>query len=207
MKSTIYTRTGDRGTTSLADGTTLPKYALRLEAYGTIDEANAHVGLAMATIRDIVGDDTDSGSESALCAPFHDLYRKLHFLSNRLFNCSSLLAHGTLVPPLDLRLSVSDVAILEQSIDVFDEQSGALHGFILCGGTTLAARLHIARTVIRRAERLVCRLFEEDGGDETVFQFINRTSDFLFAAARYANFLLGERDVLWQKSILLPEIS
>lgn len=205
MTSSIYTRNGDRGSTSLADGTVVSKYSLRLEGYGTIDEANAHVGVAIASIQEQLGDSDASADNESL-----NLLRKLQevmvFLSHRLFNCSSCLAHGESPVPSSIQITPEDVSYLEGTIDFFEEHTGALKGFILCGGTVLAAELHVARTVMRRAERHICRLFESEAGDENLLRFVNRSSDVLFAASRFANFVLGEPDVLWKKKLAFSKL-
>ena len=206
MISSIYTRTGDTGTTGLADGTRVPKHSLRLEAYGTVDEANANLGTALATLQEQLDDHDGLLSESSLLTPLHQLHRVLQWVSHRLFNCSSLLARGGAMVPEGLQIDASDVENLERAIDAFQEKSGSLSGFVLCGGAPLAARLHVTRTVIRRAERAVCRLYETEPGDKWVLMFINRASDFFFAAARYANFSLGTPEILWQRDVSFPSL-
>ncbi|MFO8072771.1 MAG: cob(I)yrinic acid a,c-diamide adenosyltransferase [Polyangia bacterium] len=179
MSSKIYTRTGDEGGTSLFDGTRVPKHAVRVEAYGAIDEANSWVGVAL------------SFSEDALLAGV------LEFFSHRLYNCSS----NTATPPGagEKRAGVSerDVAALERAIDRLEERAGEIGGFVLPGGCRAAALLHVARTVCRRAERRLCQLAEIEQVDPTVLELLNRGSDLLFAAARYANALDGRGDVDW----------
>jgi cob(I)alamin adenosyltransferase len=187
-KSTIYTRTGDKGSTSLVDGSRVAKDSLRVEAYGTIDEANSWVGRALAGVADPV------------------LSEPLTFLQHRLYNCSSNVA----VPPgadgvVPTKISAEDVAYLEACIDRFEQRSGPMKCFVLPGGTEEAGRLHVARTVCRRAERRLMTLGGTEAVDPQVLKFINRASDVLFAAARYANATLGEGDVPWNKD--LPEPS
>lgn len=207
MTSTIYTRAGDKGTTGLADGTRVPKHSLRLEAYGTIDEANANLGLALALLQEQLAE-TD-GSEhraSSLLQPVLKLQAVLTYVSHRLFNCSSILARGKAEAPDALQVTKLDVRNLEEAIDFFQATTGPLTGFVLCAGVPVGAQLHIARTVIRRAERAICRLYENEPGDELVLMFVNRASDLFFAAARFANFSLGETDIHWQKEINFPEL-
>ncbi|MBN2717970.1 MAG: cob(I)yrinic acid a,c-diamide adenosyltransferase [Deltaproteobacteria bacterium] len=206
MTSSIYTRTGDDGTTGLADGTRVPKYSLRIDAYGTVDEANANLGVVLALLQEYLDEAGGGLTESSLMAPLDTLKKVLTWLSHKLFNCSSLLARGDLVVPGELQITDGDIDNLEKTIDHFQSSTGPLGGFILCTGTSLAARLHVARTVIRRAERAVCRLFESEPGDTRVLGFINRTSDLLFAASRFANHSLGESDVHWQRSIEFPSL-
>jgi len=185
-KSKIYTRTGDKGTTSLVDGSRVAKDSLRVEAYGTIDEANSWVGCALAGVED-----------SALREP-------LTFLQHRLYNCSSNVAVPLGVDIAPTQITAEDVACLEAWIDRFDEASGPLTGFVLPGGTEAAGNLHLARTVCRRAERRLVALGDVEEVDPLVLTFINRASDALFAAARYANAILGDGDVLWDRDLPVP---
>ena len=179
MSSRIYTRAGDEGGTSLFDGTRVPKHAPRVEAYGAIDEANSWVGLAL------------SFSEDAL------LERVLEFFSHRLYNCSSNTATPSGSGEKSVGVSEEDVAALERAIDRFDERAGEIGGFVLPGGCRAAAVLHVARTVCRRAERRLCELAETEKVDPIVLKLLNRGSDLLFAAARYANALDGKGDLGW----------
>lgn len=188
MGSRIYTRGGDAGDTSLVDGTRVPKDADRVEAYGEIDEANAWVGAARAWVDD----------------PLLD--RALELVQHRLYNCSSNLASppgAGFQPP---QISEEDLAFLEQAIDRFEEKTGPLTSFVLSGGDRAAALLHVARTVCRRAERRVVALKRSEAVDALVLKFLNRSSDFLFAAARYANWVAGTEDVSWDKELPLPPL-
>ena len=188
MGSTIYTRTGDKGETSLADGRRVPKTSARVEAYGTVDETNSWIGAARAFATDPL------------------FARALEFLQHRLFNCSSNLAtppDATLAPPT---IAPGDVEFLERAIDRFEETTGPLRNFILPGGTRAAGLLHVARTVCRRAERRIVALAGEEEVDPLVRKFVNRCSDFLFAAARYANAVERTGDVLWEKDQGRPEL-
>lgn len=188
MPGRIYTRTGDRGETSLTDGTRVPKDAVRVEAYGAVDEANAWVGAA----RSFTGD--------------RRLDRTLAFVQHRLFNCSSNLATppgGELTPP---RVTDDDVAFLETAIDGFEAVTGRLSAFILYGGSRTAGLLQVARTVCRRAERRLVTLAASESVDPLVLKFVNRASDFLFAAGRYANHVEGKADVKWNKDFEAPSI-
>ncbi len=188
MSSSIYTRSGDDGSTSLADGTRLRKNAARVEAYGALDEANSFVGAALAYAED------------------GRLQTALSFLQHRLYNCSSNLAlppGGKWTPP---SIAEEDVAFLERAIDRFEEGTGSLTGFVLPGGSKAACFLHLARTACRRAERRVVTLSESEPVDGRVLEFVNRASDLLFAAARYANTWNGSGDILWDKGARPPEI-
>ena len=184
----IYTRRGDHGDTSLADGQRVAKTSARVEAYGTVDEANSAVGFARAAVTD------------------PELDAVLHFIQQRLFNCSSSLAtpaesRNAATPAID----AADVAWLESVIDRFMERSGPLTHFVIEAGCEAAARLHLARAVTRRAERRIVALAAETAVDEQVEAFVNRLSDALFASARYANQLAGFADELWDSRAPIPE--
>lgn len=186
---TIYTRRGDDGETSLADGERVPKTDPRVEAYGTIDEANSAIGLARAA--------TDDDLLSAV----------LDFAQQRLFNCSSHVA----TPPearshATTDVDEDDVAVLERAVDRFEQHTGALDHFVIPGGSELAARLHVARTVVRRAERRVVALDPAHDGDQRVARFLNRLSDALFAASRYALSLEGRAEGAWNRDADRPAI-
>ena len=186
--SRIYTRTGDGGTTSLADGARVLKSAPRVEAYGAIDEANAWIGAARAFVED------------------PDLDAALELLQHRFYNCSSNVAApaGSAVAPPTI--GAEDIASVERAIDLFEERTGAISGFVLPGGCRAAAMLHVARTVCRRAERILWSLAESEEVDRDVLGFVNRSSDMLFAAARLANAIDGGGDVLWDEGLPLPRI-
>lgn len=184
---TIYTRRGDAGTTSLADGERVSKASARVEAYGTVDEANSAVGLARAVVSDPILDDV------------------LHFIQQRLFNCSSSIATpaenaGERTP----HISGDDITALEQAVDRFEAESGALNHFIIESGCEAAARLHVARATIRRAERRTVALAADTPVDEGVLKFLNRCSDALFAAARYANKLEDIAEEAWDPATPPP---
>lgn len=184
--SRIYTRTGDKGTTALVDGSRVGKDSLRVEAYGTIDELNSWVGRALAGAEDPV------------------LLEPLTFLQHRLYNCSSNVAvpPGADVEPT--RISTEDVSYLEACIDRFEQTSGPMTCFVLPGGVETAGILHVVRTVCRRAERRLIALGGVEPVDPLVLRFVNRASDLLFAAARYANATLGDGDVPWDKDLPTP---
>jgi cob(I)alamin adenosyltransferase len=178
----IYTRTGDKGTTGLASGERRKKHDLRVEAYGTVDETNACVGLARLHTE---------GEVDAM----------LSRIQNELFDLGADLATPETEKPLPyepLRILDAQVERLEREIDRLNEALSPLRSFVLPGGSPAAAALHLARTVCRRAERLVVAL--SDKPDETVspaaIKYLNRLSDFLFVASRFVNDR-GGRDVLW----------
>src|SRR5262245_4217811 len=178
--SRIYTRTGDDGTTGLGDGARRKKHDLRIEAYGTVDEANSVIGVA-------------------LVQPLEArLVPRLKSIQNELFDVGSDLS----VPgPAGekLRIKPSYVDRLERWIDEENERLAPLRSFVLPGGTSASAYLHLARTVVRRAERLVSELLEEERGEVNpeVLRYLNRLSDLLFVLARVANDD-GRGDVLWK---------
>jgi cob(I)alamin adenosyltransferase len=180
----IYTRTGDDGTTALGTGERRKKYDLRVAAYGTLDEANAAIGIARL----------HTGGDTALDAA-------LARVQNDLFDAGAdLTTPGKGKGPDGARLTVTEtqVAWLESEIDRLNAQLAPLRSFVLPGGSAAAAYLHLARTICRRGERLIAELKDrpdEDVGDE-VLKYVNRLSDFLFVASRYANGK-GARDVLW----------
>jgi cob(I)alamin adenosyltransferase len=182
----IYTRTGDDGTTGLGSGERRRKDDLRVEAYGTVDEANAAIGLArLATADD------------------EELDRLLSAIQNDLFDLGADLA----TPPTDtpppyepLRIVEAQVDRLEREIDRLNADLSPLRSFVLPGGTSAAASLHLARTIARRAERLMVALAAEEPVGAPALKYMNRLSDFLFVAARYVNHKAegeGGGDVLW----------
>ena len=204
MTTSIYTRTGDDGTTGLADGSRIPKHALRIEAYGTVDEANANLGKALAILREQLNVADGAAGKSDLSQSLQKLYAVLTWVSHRLFNCSSILAKGAAVAPEGLDINSGDVENLEHAIDFFQSQTGPLTGFVLCLGTPLSSQLHIARTVVRRAERAIVRMNDAESEGEMVVTFINRCSDLFFAAARYASFCFKSPEIYWQKDAAFP---
>ena len=178
----IYTKTGDDGTTALGSGERRPKYDLRVTAYGTVDETNAAIGVARLHLKD---------------APVLDAM--LGRIQNDLFDLGADLA----VPERQgkaerLRLLASQVERLEREIDQLNEKLAPLTSFVLPGGTAAAAHLHLARTICRRAERVVVELAArpDEPVGEAAIQYLNRLSDFLFVASRTAN-NNGAGDVLW----------
>jgi cob(I)alamin adenosyltransferase len=182
----IYTRTGDDGTTALGTGERRAKHDLRIEAYGTIDEANSAVGLARVAM-----------ACDAVCARLDAM---LLCIQNDLFDFGADLCipPSAKSPTEPLRIVQSQVDRLEREIDSLNAELAPLHSFVLPGGSPAAAALHLARTVTRRAERLLVALAEAPGEEVggPALKYINRLSDFLFVAARYVN-RKGEADVLW----------
>lgn len=179
----LYTRTGDDGTTGLFGGGRVSKDHPRIEAYGTVDELNACLGLA-----------------AAACGPGDARLREiLASMQSRLFDIGADLATPEGSPYRDRlpKVGPQHVAEAERWIDEIDGALAPLRQFILPGGTELAARLHLARTVCRRAERLIVSLGHGEPISDTVVHYMNRVSDLLFAMARSANHAAGEPDVPW----------
>jgi cob(I)alamin adenosyltransferase len=183
----IYTRTGDAGLTALGTGERRPKNDLRIEAYGAIDEANCAIGLArVATAKDPACAHVDA---MLLC------------VQNDLFDLGADLCMPESEQPLErepLRIIQAQVDRLERKIDELNAELAPLDSFVLPGGSPAAAALHLARTVTRRAERLMVALANAPGErvGEPALKYINRLSDFLFVASRYVN-RKGEGDILW----------
>ena len=180
----IYTKTGDDGTTGLVSGPRRYKNDLRIEAYGTVDETNAFVGVARL----------HTGG-------MPDLDAMLMRIQNDLFDLGADLATPDDGKPLGyepLRIIQTQVDRIEQEIDLLNASLAPLTSFVLPGGSAAAAALHVARTVSRRAERLMVALVHHDGEvvSQEALAYINRVSDFLFVASRYAN-EKGAADVLW----------
>jgi cob(I)alamin adenosyltransferase len=177
----IYTRTGDDGTTSLGSGARRKKYDLRVEAYGTVDEVNAVIGLVRLHT---AGSALDAG---------------LARIQNDLFDVEADLCLAEKGPG-GARLTVTDAQVtwLEGEIDKLNAELEPLKSFILPGGSAASAYLHLARTVCRRAERIMVELNDTDGEGVSApsLKYVNRLSDYLFVAGRYANDK-GARDVLW----------
>lgn len=177
----VYTRAGDDGTTALAGGRRVPKESLRIEAYGTVDELNSAIGVAVA-----------AGLVAPLAEPFGVIQQVL-------FNLGADLAS----PEADRerrpgpRIEGRHVEQLESWIDGWNEELEPLTSFVLPGGHAAAAHLHLARTICRRAERLVVALSREEAVGSFVGPYLNRLSDLLFVAARLQNHLGGNGDVLW----------
>jgi cob(I)alamin adenosyltransferase len=178
----IYTRGGDKGETSLGDGSRVPKQALRVEAYGTVDEANAAIGLARLHMA------ADPDADAMLAR-----------IQNDLFDLGA-----DLCTPEDgrraagaLRIVATQVERLEHEIDAVNAALRPLDSFVLPGGSPAAAFLHMARTVARRAERLVCSLAAEEPVNPEAVRYLNRLSDHLFVLSRRLNGN-GAEDVLWR---------
>jgi cob(I)alamin adenosyltransferase len=181
----IYTKTGDDGTTALGTGERRPKDDLRIESYGTVDETNAAVGVARLE----------------LPAGLSAVDLMLAAVQNDLFDLGAELATPDDGKPKDyesLRIVAAQVERIERDIDKLNADLSPLRSFVLPGGTRAAAALHLARTIARRAERLMVKLAREEPGrvGRPALLYMNRLSDFLFVASRFVN-AKGEGDVLW----------
>ena len=176
----VYTKTGDKGQTSLFGGKRVPKYDLRIEGYGTVDELNSYIGL----IRD---QKIDKRSFDSLIE-----------IQDRLFTLGSILA----TEPGNTKVKVpqlfeEDVVFLEQEIDWMNEKLPEMRSFVLPGGHTTVSYCHITRCVCRRAERLVIQLSEQEAIHELTFKYLNRLSDYLFILARKFSADLDANEVQW----------
>ena len=181
-KSSIYTKTGDKGKTSLVGGKRVPKTHIRLDAYGTVDELNSFVGLLVCEIEDI------------------ELKEFLLYIQNKLFVVGSYLATETEAhSPISAQIITDkDIEFLEAIMDNMDAQLPKLTRFILPGGSESAARAHICRTICRRAERNVYKVADEFPIDEMILIFLNRLSDFFFLAARTESQKAG-KEMYWEQ--------
>ncbi len=183
----IYTRGGDRGETSLGDGTRTPKHSLRITAQGEVDEANAAIGLARIH-------STDDTAGAVLAR-----------VQNDLFDLGADIARpGAGAADAKLRVQPNQVARLEREIDEVNEGLAPLTSFVLRGGGRYAAQLHFACTVVRRAERAVTALAAAEAVTPEAVSYLNRLSDLLFVMARQANDG-GRSDVLWQPGLTAQE--
>lgn len=191
----VYTRTGDKGETSLVGGRRLPKDHVRIETYGTTDELNTVLGLARSLVL-----------QEEQTSDWRNFEEILRAIQQKLFDLGSELAtHEEDAYPGQLKMVETDVLWLETTIDALNSQLPPLRSFVLPGGSTLNAQLHQARTVCRRAERLVIRLSAEAPINPYLRIFLNRLSDLLFVMARWASKRLGVLETLWQQKSALPE--
>lgn len=184
-KSKIYTKTGDKGTTSLVGGKRVSKAHIRLEAYGTTDELNSFVGFLIEQIEEE-----------------HDL-KILSFIQHKLFTVGSYLATETeAIPPKAASIiTEKEISLIEEEMDRMDDELPQLNQFVLPGGSESAARAHICRTVCRRAERCIYRVKEEFTIDDQILTFINRLSDYFFLLARKESYKKG-KEIFWNQSLI-----
>ncbi|MEC7886312.1 MAG: cob(I)yrinic acid a,c-diamide adenosyltransferase [SAR324 cluster bacterium] len=193
----VYTRTGDAGQTGLVGGKRLPKDHPRIEAYGSVDELNSVIGLALSFL-----------AKKGASKRREKLGLILEAIQQKLFDTGSELAtipgdeyEGQII------LQAENVEWLEEIIDAMNEELQPLKSFILPGGTSLNAFLHQARTVCRRAERDILKLNQIDLVNPEIIKYINRLSDFLFVAGRWVTETLGETETLWQPGKSSPDWS
>ena len=185
MKITkVYTRTGDKGMTSLVGGVRIKKSDVRLEAYGAVDELSAHLGLLVSLLPE--GEDRTNVIR----------------IQNNLFNVCTHLATDQSQTPLypSAHLADGEVEFLEKEVDRMMGLLPERQGFVLPGGTQAAAQAHVARTVCRRAERRIAALAEVAEVGEDIQQYVNRLSDYLFVLAKIVNFNNGQAEIIWQNA-------
>lgn len=183
-RSVLYTRGGDKGTTSLIGGQRVSKGDIRLESYGTVDELNSFIGWLIS-----------ESEEQKVC----DI---LQFVQHKLFAIGSYLATDTETTELKAASHISEANIqrIEQAIDELDSKLPKMKGFILPGGCRSASLAHVCRTVCRRAERQICRLAETVTVDEPILKFINRVSDLLFVIARHECISKNKSEIIWDNA-------
>ena len=182
-KSPLYTRTGDVINTSIIGGDRIPKYSLRLEAYGTVDELSSFIG-------NLVADD------SVIDEQRYDLLE----VQNMLFNIGGYLATPPSIRKPEIPgLTQEHISRMEEWIDTMDEQLPKLNNFIIPGGCKASAKANMARTVCRRAERRILQLAAEEELNVLLFAYMNRLSDYLFVIGRYLNKFANYEEIIWQK--------
>ena len=185
----IYTKTGDKGETGLVGGQRLPKDALRIEAYGAVDELNAFVGAACLTAEGLV-------------ASYQDILQMaliLKRVQHELFNLGSILATKPEdVHPKQPRITEAEIELLESEIDQMNADLPALRSFVLPGGCRLNVELHLCRTVCRRAERICVALARQEEVPSDAIRYLNRLSDAFFVWSRWASHELGAPEILWE---------
>ena len=186
----IYTKTGDRGQTSLATGERVSKTDLRLEAYGTADELNSWIGLLRAAVSS--GPSAVSSGSSAVSIQHSAISNQLEWVQQRLFNIGAALSGA----PGEW-INEEDVHELEQWIDRMLEEAPLVRAFVLPAGSEPVARAHVCRTVTRRLER---RILAMDETDPMIVQYVNRLSDYLFVLAEYFARKGGEKPQIWEKT-------
>lgn len=179
MAFKIYTKTGDKGETGLFGGKRLPKNHIRIESYGTVDELNSYIGM----LRDLVPNDHQKVI--------------LKEIQDRLFTIGSNLASDPDKNMTTPDIKAADIELLEQEIDAMNEVLPALKNFILPGGHTTVSFCHIARTVCRRAERMVVALHHNEPIEEIVIRYLNRLSDYLFVLGRQLSLDLKAEEIAW----------
>lgn len=181
MAFKIYTKTGDKGETSLIGGIRVPKHHIRIECYGTVDELNSYIGLIIDTMQNKTHSET------------------LTEVQDRLFTIGSVLASDPQKSKMKIPdLHEADIELLEKEMDKMDANLPALKSFILPGGTIVASHCHVARCICRRAERLVTQLASETEVPDIIVRYLNRLSDYLFMLSRYMVHLVGATETPWR---------
>ena len=192
----IYTKTGDNGTTSLVGGTRVPKYDLRVECYGTLDELNCNLGL----VRDLIIKRERKLGKSNI-EVMNDLnVIELLSIINTLFNAQAIVA----CEKDDIKKTIptvtdENIIMLEKRIDLLEKELPPMKNFILPTGYYISSHINISRTVCRRAERLLCKLNDEKGVNENVLKYINRLSDYLFILSRKLMKDNKKEEIIWKK--------
>jgi cob(I)alamin adenosyltransferase len=186
MAFKIYTKTGDKGETGLYGGARVSKFHPRVEAYGTVDELNAYIGL----LRDLI----ETPPDKLGTGPYRDVLKEIQ---DRLFTLGAVLASDPDKNMMTPDLTAEDIQLLENQIDMMESALPSLTNFILPGGHPTVSYCNIARTVCRRAERLVVALNVEQPLDPLSIQYLNRLSDYLFVLGRKVGHDLGVKEVIW----------
>jgi len=184
--SKVYTKTGDKGKTSLVGGQKVLKSNIRIHAYGEIDELNSIIGLCIEELKIQKYD-------------FKSLINSLVRVQNDLFNLGTILATKSedMLPSMP-RITEEDIVVLEDEIDKANSDLPTLHSFVLPGGSKINAYLHLARTVCRRCERVSCSLFEQEKIDQIVVSYLNRLSDAFFVWSRFVIKVLNHEENIWE---------
>lgn len=184
MKSSLYTGTGDSGTTSLVGGQRISKTAIRLEAYGTVDEFSSFLGVVLS---------------SSECPA--DIKTQMLGIQNHLFDAGCYLATAVEdgSAPSCKAIDSGAIQTIETYIDILDARTPKIRAFVLPGGSEIAAHCHVARTVCRRAERRILELASEEYVDPNFIKWFNRLSDYLFIVARYLNHITGIEEITWHQ--------
>ena len=187
----IYTKTGDKGLTGLIGGKRIPKSDIRIIAYGSVDELNSYIGLSIS----LLSKHTLSSSSSS---SFSDIIVTLSRIQNELFIIGSDLADPDLSKSSSLRVQSNMITVLENDIDNYEKELSPITYFILPGGSIESSNLHIARSIARRTETNIAKLFLEDMINNLVLVYLNRLSDLLFVLSRTINKRLQISDIAWK---------
>jgi cob(I)alamin adenosyltransferase len=189
----IYTKTGDKGLTSLIGGKRIPKSDTRIITYGSVDELNSYIGLSLSLL--------SKYNNPSSSASFSDIIVTLNRIQNELFVIGSDLADPDLSKSSSLRVQSNMITILENDIDKYEKELSPITYFILPGGSVESSNLHIARSIARRAETNVAKLFSENMINNLVLVYLNRLSDLLFVLSRTINKRLQISDIAWKPRI------